>query len=167
MELHHWIDSTEEWKNWGNPFGMSHPRGFLSYAILRDFACHIHLELNFAPSSVLTMWFQCCDLSLAAGVLCARVLHPPSDDLLVTQRTAWNELCLSQTWLCPSIFSWCWLTPIYAAFCRGISSQRKQEDNEETELLMIAGASHKFPMFSSFVALFILTVISHSKVTWV
>lgn len=133
-----------------------------------DFARHVGLELNLALCSVLTVWSQClcCHLSLAAGVLCARVPHPPSDELLVTQRTAWNELCFSQTWLWPSIFSWSWLTPIYAAFHRGISSQRKQEDNEEMGLLMIAGASHKFPMFSSFVALFILTVLSHNKVTW-
>lgn len=131
-----------------------------------DFACCVCLELNSALSSALTMWFQCCDLSLAAGVLCARVPHPPSDELLVTQRTAWKELCFLQTWLWPSIFSWSWLTPIYAAFHRGISSRRKPEDNEEMGLLMIAEASHKFPMFSSFVALFTLTVLSHNKVTW-
>lgn len=130
-----------------------------------DFTCCVCLGLNFAFSSALTMWSQCCDLSLAAEFLCARVPHPPSDELLVTQRTAWNKLCFSQTWLWPSIFSWSWLTPIYAAFHRGISSQRKQEDNEEMGLLMTAEASHKFPMFSPFVALFILAGLSHNKVT--
>lgn len=49
----------------------------------------------------------CCRSPLCKG-------PPPSspDRPLTAQRTAWNELCFSQTWLWPSIFSWSWLTPI-------------------------------------------------------
>lgn len=73
MELHPWI---EQWKNWGSPFGLSQPRGSLSNAILCETCMLCSPRAKPVLSFVLTMWFQCCDLSLAAGVLCKG--PPPS-----------------------------------------------------------------------------------------